>query len=504
MFDMHYTAAAPEELERLAAGLSTFAAPGLAVLLSGPLGAGKSVFARGFIRGLASGSAAFDIPSPTFTLVQAYDETRILAAHVDLYRLNTEAGLEELALEELLLTHVLLVEWPERLGGRQIENALHVDISGTGNEREVRLAGDGAWTPILLRNDQINQFLRNTIWHGADRHFLEGDASFRRYETLTSTAAPRAVLMDMQARPDGPPVRNGKSYSAIAHLAEDIRAVIAVNAQLCSMGFSAPVSFAIDLDHGLAVIEDLGSKVFGRMRLASDNMHEPMRAAVELLADMAARTWPARIPVDESTTHHVPEYDQEAQLIESDLLPSWFWPYLHDQQVPPEISADFAQAWSQVLPAARAEKPVWVLRDYHSPNLLWLPERTGIRRVGLIDTQDCLLGHPAYDLASLLQDARVDISAEEEAEFFEHYCAIRAPFDRKAFAAAYAILGAQRATKILGIFARLSKRDGKHGYLQHLPRVSRNLEKNLQHKVLAPVRDWYDRHLPQGIRERGT
>lgn len=504
MIEMHYTTATPEELQRLAAGLSTFAAPGLAVLLSGPLGAGKSVFARGFIRGLASGNAAFDIPSPTFTLVQPYDETRIPAAHVDLYRLGAEADLEELALEEFLRTHVLLVEWPERLGGTQIENALHVELSGDGNEREVLLSGCGAWAPILLRNDQINQFLRKTIWNGADRQFLEGDASFRRYEVLTSAAVPRAVLMDMHARPDGPPVRNGKSYSAIAHLAEDIRAVVAVNTQLCSMGLSAPTSFAIDLDRGLAVIEDLGSKVFGRMRLAGDNMHEPMRAAVEVLADMAARTWPARIPVDEHTTYHVPEYDLEAQLIETDLLPSWFWPYLHDQQVPQEISADFAQAWSQILPSARAEKPVWVLRDYHSPNLLWLPERAGIRRVGLIDTQDCLLGHPAYDLASLLQDARVDISAKEEAELFEHYISIRAPFDNKAFAAAYAIYGAQRATKILGIFARLSKRDGKHGYLQHLPRVSRYLERNLRHMALAPVRKWYDRHLPQDMRERGT
>ncbi len=229
-----------------------------------------------------------------------------------------------------------------------------------------------------------------------------------------------------------------------------------------------------------------------------------MRAAVEVLADMAVQAWPSTVPVDEHTAHGVPAYDHEAQLIETDLLPSWFWPYLHDCEVPPELSADFAEAWSRVLPAARAETPVWVLRDYHSPNLLWLPERSGIRRVGLIDTQDCLLGHPAYDLASLLQDARVDVSTTEESELFEHYCTTRAPFDRQSFAAAYAILGAQRATKILGIFARLSKRDGKHIYLQHLPRVSRYLEKNLQHRALAPVRKWYDRHLPQAMRERGA
>ncbi len=172
--------------------------------------------------------------------------------------------------------------------------------------------------------------------------------------------------------------------------------------------------------------------------------------------------------------------------------------------MPEKTRAAFAECWSEVLPYTVAEMPVWVLRDYHSPNLLWLPERAGIRRVGLIDTQDCLLGHPAYDLASLLQDARVDVPAAEETSLFEHYCSLRVndpSFNRNAFAAAYAILGAQRATKILGIFARLSKRDGKHGYLQHLPRVSQYLERNLQHRVLRGVRRWYDRYLPQNVRE---
>jgi aminoglycoside/choline kinase family phosphotransferase len=145
------------------------------------------------------------------------------------------------------------------------------------------------------------------------------------------------------------------------------------------------------------------------------------------------------------------------------------------------------------------------LRDYHSPNLLWLPDRQGIRRAGLIDTQDCVRGHAAYDLVSLLQDARVDIGAEEEAELFDIYCAGRAndgTFNRTSFKAAYAILGVQRATKILGIFARLSKRDGKHGYLRHLPRVSGYLERNLRHPVLAPVQRWFARHLPADVRER--
>jgi tRNA threonylcarbamoyl adenosine modification protein YjeE len=497
--------ASPEAMEALAAELSLLARPGQIILLRGALGAGKSVFARGFIRSLAPAGAGFDIPSPTFTLVQTYDETRLPVAHADLYRLSSPAEADELGLEDLAKSHVLLIEWPERLAAPPGADVLDVHIAGSGTARQVRLTPHGNWLAALARSKAIASFLRTTAWAGATRHFLEGDASFRRYEVLEGGGAPRAILMDMAARPDGPPVKNGKPYSAIAHLAEDIGAVIAINSHLHGLGYSAPAVFARDLASGLAVIEDLGDRVYGRMRLAGEDMTEPMGAAVAVLADMAGGTWPASVPVSDGRQHVVPPYDREAQLIEIDLLPSWFWPYLHGVDVPANIAQAFHEAWEQVLPFAAAEPPVWTLRDFHSPNLLWLPERQGVRRVGLIDTQDCVRGHPAYDLASLLQDARVDIAAEEERQLFDHYQELRrheAHFDAAGFAAAYAILGAQRATKILGIFARLSKRDGKHGYLRHMPRVSGYLERNLAHPALAPVRAWYQTHLPPAARDR--
>jgi aminoglycoside/choline kinase family phosphotransferase len=145
------------------------------------------------------------------------------------------------------------------------------------------------------------------------------------------------------------------------------------------------------------------------------------------------------------------------------------------------------------------------LRDYHSPNLIWLPEREGLARVGVIDFQDCVLGHPAYDVASLLQDARVSVSDELELRLLSHYAVTRskadADFVMSDFAAAYAILGAQRATKILGIFTRLDRRDGKPAYLAHMPRVERYLIKNLEHPALAAIKGWYKTHLPRLIAE---
>ena len=489
-------------LESFAAELSLFARPGMAILLKGDLGTGKSTFARAFIRALAEG-AEFDVPSPTFTLVQTYDETRVPVAHADLYRIGSAQELEELGFDELLKTHVLAVEWPEKMLDWKIADRLLVELSGTGTTRDAAITASGAWEQALTRNDAIRGFLAGTRWKAAERRFLEGDASFRRYETL-HMGAEAAILMDMPARPDGPPVKDGLPYSAIAHLAEDIRAVIAVNAVLVERGYSAPRSEAHDLAQGFAVMEDLGRNVFGRMMLAGEDMREPMSTAVAVLADMARQDWPEKVPLG-GGAHRVPPYDIEAQLIEADLLPSWFWPHVTGGEIPGESRAEFEALWRDLLPFAQPEKPVWALRDYHSPNLLWMPEREGLKRVGIIDTQDCLLGHPAYDLASMLQDARVDVEFGFADELYAHYCGLRSAekgFDREAFDLAYCVLGAQRATKILGIFARLSKRDGKHGYLRHIPRVSRYLERNLAHPRLAGLRAWFDRHLPAARRER--
>jgi aminoglycoside/choline kinase family phosphotransferase len=163
------------------------------------------------------------------------------------------------------------------------------------------------------------------------------------------------------------------------------------------------------------------------------------------------------------------------------------------------VKSEFSTIWQSILAGIKPNRPVWTLRDYHSPNLLWLPERKGLRRVGIIDTQDCVMGHPAYDLVSMLQDARVDIEVQLADELLAYYCGLRVaagPFDASEFSRVFAILGAQRATKILGIFARLSKRDGKPIYLNHIPRVSRYLKRNLAHPDLSVLKNWHDRNLP--------
>ena len=485
-------------MEALARELSLWARPGLAIHLSGDLGAGKSAFARAFIRGLALDDREFDIPSPSFSLVQSYDALRVPVVHVDLYRISSAAEVAELGLEELLAKSLMIIEWPERLPENISPDYLKISIAGSGDTRDLKLVATGKWIEILKRDEAIKAFVNQSQVNGGTRFHFEGDASARRYERVASNAA-TLLLMDMPSRPDGPVVKNGKPYSAIAHLAEGISAVVGINDYLFNLDYSVPQVYAADIKHGMALIESLGDKVFSRMMARGEDMGKPMKAAVEVLADMAARDWPSTVPVRGGTEHHIASYDLDAMLIEVDLLPSWFWP-LQKKSVPSDdVKAEFSTVWQALLTSIGTHKPVWTLRDYHSPNLLWLPERKGLRRVGIIDTQDCVMGHPAYDLVSMLQDARVDIDFKRADGLFEHYCGLRSAqgqFDAREFSRAFAILGAQRSTKILGIFARLSKRDGKPIYLNHIPRVSRYLKRNLEHPDLAVLKNWYERNLP--------
>jgi tRNA threonylcarbamoyl adenosine modification protein YjeE len=484
--------------EALARELSLWARPGLLILLSGDLGAGKSAFARAFIRALAMDGEEFDVPSPSFSLVQTYEAIRVPVAHADLYRMQSPLEVAELGLEELTEKYLLIVEWPERSRKNNSPDRLEIFFSGSGDVRDIKFSATGKWIEILSRNKTINAFVNQSGMRGGTRYFFEGDASSRRYERIVTTTS-TMLLMDMPSRPDGPVVRNGKSYSAIAHLAEGIGAVVGINDYLSNLDYSVSKIYDADVKNGLALIEPLGNNVFGRMIARGDDMGEPMKVAVEILADMAQRDWPNKVPVRGSSDHFIATYDLDAMMIEVDLLPSWFWP-LHKKSDPSEeIKKDFSNIWQAILPHVRPKRPVWALRDYHSPNLLWMPEREGLRHVGIIDTQDCVMGHPAYDLVSMLQDARVDIDFQRADELYDYYCDLRlatGQFDAREFSRAFAILGAQRATKILGIFARLSRRDGKHVYLNHIPRVSRYLKRNLAHPDLAILKKWYDRNLP--------
>ncbi|MEA2935435.1 MAG: N-acetylmuramate 1-kinase [Variibacter sp.] len=484
---------------RLAQEIAALAQPDDVIALSGDLGSGKTTFARAFIRALA-GDPNLEVPSPTFTLVQSYDLPRCPVIHIDLYRANSTADLEELGFPEVCDGAITLIEWPEKAEDLLPHDRLDVGLSLSSDEsgaRDLRLKAHGSIGVGVERLFALDALLLDAEFATAVRERMQGDASTRIYERLRRPDL-SAILMNAPRRPDGPPVRDGKPYSAIAHLAEDVKPFVALARGLRDRGFSSPKILAADLEHGLLILEDLGTEPV----VESDPpapIEERYTAALDVLVALHREPLPENLPIAPGLTHSIPRYDLDAQMIEVELLFDWYLAQ-QDAALGDDAREEFVSLWTEALLGGSAAPSTWVLRDYHSPNLLWLPDREGISQVGLLDFQDAVIGPAAYDVVSLLQDARVDIPQMLEDSLFRRYIKARhaadRAFDMGQFGELYALMGAQRATKILGIFARLQRRDGKPQYLRHQPRVHRNLRRSLSHPILRGLKKWYDAHVP--------
>ena len=472
------------------------------IALSGDLGAGKTTFARAFLRAL-TGDPDLEAPSPTFTLVQSYDGPGYPIVHADFYRLRGAEELHPLGWDEMIDGAVTLVEWPERaqsaLPADRLEIVFRYDLKRGDDFRRIDLIARGAAAERFGRARAVEQLLVTAGWADAERAPLHGDASTRAYERLTKPGGQSAILMISPPRPLGPVLRFGKTYPEIAKLSLDIRAYLAVAEGLRSAGFSTPQTYAQRIEDGLALIEDFGDET-----VAGPDGPNPSRftEATSLLAQLHARTMPSELPVGDET-YALPTYDLDAMLIEVELALDWYAPAVARGAPSSGARVQFVGLWREALAPVLAGPLNWTLRDFHSPNLHWLPTREGVKRLGLIDFQDAVLGPAAYDVASLLQDARIEMPADLEMRLMAFYVRLRSEkdpaFDVGAFTEAYAVMGAQRATKILGLFARLDRRDGKPQYLRHLPRIERTLVKNLSHPTLQPLKRWFETQLPRAL-----
>jgi aminoglycoside/choline kinase family phosphotransferase len=301
---------------------------------------------------------------------------------------------------------------------------------------------------------------------------LPSDASFRRYYRLRGPAAETRMLMDAPPEKEKPRV--------FATLATHLNA----------LGLSAPAVLACDLDQGFLVLEDFGEDTFTRMLRADADERTLYEGAIDVLAHLHAQT--GAIPSG------WPVYDRAVLQTEAALFVDWFLPLARLRATSDAERADFAAALDAVFDALSPAPPTLVLRDYHVDNLMRIPGREGLRQWGLLDFQDALAGHAAYDLVSLLEDARRDLSPALVEHALARYAAARgAPLD-ESFRGWYAALGAQRHAKVLGIFVRLLWRDGKPVYLQHLPRVWRLFAAALQKPALRPLQSLVARLLPDG------
>jgi aminoglycoside/choline kinase family phosphotransferase len=350
-------------------------------------------------------------------------------------------------------------------------------------------------------------FLGKAGLGAAERRPLPGDASTRHYERLVLPGGSSLMLMDAPPLAESPPCdpawtaaeRRAAGWNATARLAAGrIAAFAATAAHLRSLGLSAPEIIALDAGQGLAVTEDFGEGLFARLIEAGSDERELYFAAIDALAMLHAAPAPAVLH-GKGGPWPLLTYDAVALKAGADLFVEWA-PKLHPQlDFGQQARAEWDALWSDIAARGEAGASVFAHRDFHAENLMWLTGRQGVARVGMIDFQDALTAHPSWDLHSLLQDARRDVSPELEAAALDRYFA-RRPVEREAFMADYAALAALNETRIIGIFSRLIVRDGKPRYRAFMPRMWRHLERNLRNPALAGLKAWFDRHVPQEAR----
>jgi hypothetical protein len=354
------------------------------------------------------------------------------------------------------------------------------------------------------RERERRDFVERSGWRGADIVPRPGDASTRSYARVTLNGR-KAMLMDQPQAAEAPAAaanaspeeRRALGYNAIARLAAaDVGRFVAVSNYLRGLGLSAPEIYAADPASGFVLIEDLGDALYADVLTDGEGDERTLyESAAEVLAALHADSAPGVLHPDKA----LHAYDETALLAEIDLMTEWYFPYALGRAATADEIAEHRALWRRALESVSEPSPVFVHRDYHAQNLLWLPERSGAARVGLIDFQDAVAGTRAYDLISLTEDARRDVPPEIAEATTQRYLAATGA-DADKFRAQMAVMAAQRNAKIAGIFARLYKRDGKPRYLSYLPRVWGHLNRDLEHPAMAALKSWYDKTIPRNRR----
>lgn len=322
------------------------------------------------------------------------------------------------------------------------------------------------------RMQGIHRFLSQTAFADAELTPLAGDASFRRYIRVRK-AGKGAMLMD------APPAK------------ENVRPFISIGAYLHAQGFSSPAILADDAAEGFVLLEDLGDDSFTRILKAAPDKEEELYAhAIDVLVAWHDQAGHFSNP----KALALPAYDSALLLKEVRLFADWYLPQVMEREKAAALHAEYMELWSDIISEAHLATDRFVHRDYHADNLMWLPARSGFKKVGLLDFQDGVYGDAAYDMVSLLEDARRDVPPATVDAMLARYVK-ESGCDRTRFLNAYAVLGAQRNSKIVGIFSRLAARDGKHHYLHYLPRVWQHLTGDVQHPALATLKQWLDKHV---------
>jgi len=329
----------------------------------------------------------------------------------------------------------------------------------------------------MSRADDMAAFVANAGLDPANISLLAADASFRQYFRVAGDTP--HVLMD--APPDK----------------ENIIPFMAIAQHLNALGLRAPKLVAHDLPQGFLLLEDLGDNTFTQLLNNGASEHDLYEAAIDVMVHLHRHTPPQKIKLDAGPEYTVPDYNNDALMTEACTLTEWYLPAC-EITLSPEALQEYRDLWLEVFEQCRVGADVLILRDYHVDNIMMLENS----QVGLLDFQDAIIGPPAYDLVSLLQDCRYHVPHVIEQAMLQRYLAARPDLDAESFATAYTLMGAQRHTKIIGVFTRLWQRDGKPGYLRMIPYLWDLLENTLSHPALADMKRWMDTNIPPDTRRR--
>jgi len=477
-----------KETEILAKEVSLIIQKGDFISLVGPMGSGKTTLSKYIINSI--GEVIQEVTSPTFNLSQTYPTQRSLITHYDLYRIENYTDLEEIGFKEALEEGIVIVEWADKFSHELPKDRLEIKIEDNGkNKRIAYIKGYGCWKKRLERNIHLNNFISGCDLKIVNKNWMKGDASERSYQRIVTEDNSYVVMNNNQRKKEINPTK----------IAENIEAFILINYYLESLGIKIPRILKIDRKNSFLLLEDLGNIQYSKINLNDNHVFDYYAPAIESLVLIQNSQHKKNLKYN-GMEHVLNFYDKDIYLEEVKLLIDWYWPYKKGTLCEINVYKEYTAIWNTLL-SKISQSSTLTLRDFHSPNLLWVNNENGLRRCGIIDFQDALIGHPLYDLVSLTQDARIDISRELETKILNYYNELKYSQASKNLeinlVQDYHIIATQRCFKILGVFARLAMSSKKPEYLLHIPRIIGYIERNFENKVLKDLKEWFERNFKE-------
>ncbi|MDB4225408.1 MAG: tRNA (adenosine(37)-N6)-threonylcarbamoyltransferase complex ATPase subunit type 1 TsaE [Alphaproteobacteria bacterium] len=477
-----------KDTEALAKEVSLILQKGDFISLIGELGSGKTTLTKYIVNSVCEHNQ--EVTSPTFNLSQTYPTQRCPITHYDLYRIEDYADLEEIGFNEALEEGVVIIEWAEKFSDELPKDRLQIKIEDNGrNKRIIHITGYGSWEKRLKRNIHLNSFIAQCNLEVVDRNWMKGDASERSYQRIITNNNSYVVMNHNQRKNKQNPTK----------LAEGLEAFILINYHLENLGVKVPKIIKIDRKNSFLLLEDLGNIQYSQIDLSGNDTFDYYLPAVESLV-LIQNFYPKKSLEHDGMKHILNSYDNNIYLEEVKLLTNWYWPYKKSTLCKANAYNEYISIWLALI-SKISQSSSLTLRDFHSPNLLWVDNEKGLRRCGIIDFQDALIGHPLYDVISLTQDARIDINKELETQILNYYIELKyseSPKDLRAdIMQDYYIIATQRCFKILGVFARLAMSNNSPEYLLHMPRIIGYIERNFENEILRDLKEWFERNFKE-------